>query len=379
MIRSHVDVDSGTDAGPEDGWPESARCVAHVDLDCFYAAVEELQYPEVRGRPLAVVMGLDAEGHGVVATASYPARAFGVHSAQPLSQARRLCPELIVLPVRHDLYEQYSMQVMAVLHGLTSRVQQVSIDEAFLELTGQARPLRVLEDAAQRIRGEIGLSCSLGVATSRQVAKIATDRGKPCGFTVVPPASEESFLAPLPIEVLWGVGPRTAQRLHALGLGRLGELAAIDPSDLSPHFGPRRALELHRGALGLDDSPLNLDRRAQSLSTERTFARAQRSPRELWFLLQQMAAELAQRLQQHNLVSRTIGIKLRYADWRLLTRDRTLDQGIDDGKRIADVAAELMRAHWQRGSALRLLGLRASGLANRPEAAQLRLFDSTPK
>lgn len=345
-----------------------------MDLDCFYAAVEELLDPALRGRPVAVVMGLDPRGHGVVATASYAARAFGVRSALPLSTARQLCPDLVVLPVRHGVYREYSRKVMALLHDLSPLMQQLSIDEAFVELTGAPDALSQLRQVSTRIQEEVGLSCSFGAATSKLVAKIATDQGKPRGFVVVRPGEEARFLASLPVGVLWGVGPRTAARLRDLGIDTLGTLASADPATLAPLFGHRRAMELHEGALGIDTSPLTLDQRMKSISAEQTLGAGERDPRRLWALYQRMAADVAHRLQALGLVARTVGIKLRYADWRLVTRDRTLAHGIDDAERIAAVAAELMRAHWQRGAPVRLLGVRVSGLSPRPEADQLPLF-----
>ncbi|MGH2346035.1 MAG: DNA polymerase Y family protein, partial [Chloroflexota bacterium] len=235
--------------------PIGPRCVVHMDLDCFYASVEELENPALRGKPVAVVMGLDANGHGVVATASYAARAFGVHSAAALSAARRLCPDLIALPVRHELYRRYSDRVMSVLHGLSSVVQQISIDEAFADLTGSADAVALAREVRDRIQREIGLPASFGIATGKLTAKIATSQGKPQGFVVVPGGTEAAFLAPLSVEKLWGVGPRTAERLRELGLATLGELAAYDPADLAATFGPRRAIDLCRTAQGIDDSP----------------------------------------------------------------------------------------------------------------------------
>jgi len=355
-------------------WPEGARCVAHMDLDCFYAAVEELLDPTLRGKPVAVVMGLDAAGHGAVATASYAARAFGVRSAIPLTVALGRCPDLVVLPVRHAIYREHSARVMAVLGTLSPRIQQISIDEAFVELTSQSAALAMLQQARRHIGEEIGLPCSFGVATSKLVAKIATGIGKPRGFVVVPPSGEAAFLALLPIEELWGVGPATAARLRQEGITTLGELAATDPTRLSPLFGHRRAMELHSGALGIDPSPLVVERQSKSISSERTLGGGERDPRRLWTLYRAMAAEVAARMQAQGLVGRTVGIKFRTAEWRLVTRDQSLTHGIDDPERIAAIAGDLMRRHWRRGAPLRLLGIRVSGLATRPAVDQLPLF-----
>jgi DNA polymerase-4 len=345
-----------------------------MDLDCFYASVETLLDASLTGKPLAVVMGLDAEGHGVVATASYAARAFGVRSAISLASARKLCPALIVLPVRHALYREFSSRVMQMLHEVSPRVQQISIDEAFFELSDPIGGWRALTAVRSAILEGIGLACSFGIASNKLVAKIATGQGKPLGFTVVRPGTESAFLAPLPVDELWGVGPRTTARLREIGIETLGALAARDPIDLASSFGPRRAMELHHGALGVDDSPLVLDRQYKSISAEQTLGRGEVDPRRLWALIREMASDVAHRMASEGLVARTIGIKLRLEDWKLLTRDRTLPDHTDDPTRIAAVAGDLMRAHWHRGTPLRLIGLRLSSLGAKPEGSQLPLF-----
>jgi DNA polymerase-4 len=345
-----------------------------MDLDCFYASAEMLLDPSLQGKPLAVVMGLDAQGHGVVTTASYAARSFGVRSAISLANARKLCPELIALPVRHSIYREFSARVMRILHEVSPRVQQVSIDEAFVELSDPIAGWHVLTAARSAILEGIGLACSFGIAPNKLVAKIATGQGKPVGFTVVLPGSESSFLAPLPVDELWGVGPRTAARMREIGIETLGDLAARDPIELAETFGPRRAMELHHGALGADDSPLVTDRQYKSISAEQTLGRGETDARRLWALIREMASDVAHRMASEGLVARTIGIKLRLDDWKLLTRDRTLPDQTDDPARIATVAGDLMRAHWQRGTPLRLIGLRVSSLGAKPEGSQLPLF-----
>jgi DNA polymerase-4 len=353
--------------------PSGPRCVVHMDLDCFYASVEELENPALRGKPVAVVMGLDESGHGVVATASYAARAFGVRSATALSAARRLCPDLLALPVRHALYRGYSDRVMRVLRGLSPIVQQVSIDEAFVDLTGSADAVERAREARDHISSEIGLPASFGIASGKLVAKIATSQGKPQGFVVVPEGTEAAFLAPLGVEKLWGVGPRTTERLRELGLATLGDLAAYDPADLAATFGPRRALELSRSAKGIDDSPLDTDQRLKSISAEQTLG-GESDPRRLWALYREMAEDLSHRLRERGLTARTVGIKLRLVDWKQITRGQTLSQPVDEAGRIAAVAADLMRGCWQRGTPLRLIGIRVAGLAPALDAAQLPLF-----
>jgi len=367
----------GEGMAAEPPWPADARCIVHMDLDCFYASVERLQDPSLQGRPVAVVMGLEAGGRGVVTSATYEARALGVHSAQTLVEARRRCPDLVALPVRHALYSDYSRQVMRLLHCLSPRVQQLSIDEAFVELAGPHTAWPALAAARHAIMQDLGLPCSFGIATSKLVAKIATRQGKPRGFVVVPPGSEAAYLMPLPVGSLWGVGPRTRARLQEQGVTTLGELAVRDPTALAATFGPRRAMELHRQAQGIDDSPLVTERRYQSISAEHTFGHGEADARKLWALYREMAADLAQRLAQQELVARTVGIKMRLEDWTLLTRERTVPDFLSDAPRLAAIAGELMREHWQRRP-IRLIGLRVSGLCPKPDGSQLALYATMP-
>ncbi|HEY8283502.1 MAG TPA: DNA polymerase IV [Chloroflexota bacterium] len=374
MSHSSPFTDASTNLAGRSSVP---RRVVHMDLDCFYAAVEELEDPRLRDKPVAVVMGLDARGRGAVTTASYAARARGVRGAMPLAAARQCCPDLIVLPVRHALYRDYSRRVMAVLDDLSPIIQQISIDEAFAEVTGPGDVVDLARNTRDRIREEIGLSASFGIATSKLVAKIATSQGKPRGFVTVAPGQEAAFLAPLAVDALWGVGPRTGDRLRGLGIETLGQLAVTEPSTLASTFGPRRALELCRNAQGIDESPLDTDRRTKSISAEQTLG-GEADPRRLWALYQEMASDVSHRLRQHRLQARTVGIKLRRGDWSLMTREQTLPQPVDDPERIAAVAAALMRAHWRRGTPLRLVGIRVSGLSLHLGAAQLPLFPDSP-
>jgi DNA polymerase IV len=355
-------------------WPAGARCIVHMDLDCFYASVEILLNPALESKPVAVVMGLDERGTGAVTTASYAARAFGVHSAMRMSTALQQCPDLIVLPVRHHIYRDYSSRVMTLLRGLSTRIQQVSIDEAFVELPDAVENWEALLAVRTSILAGIGLPCSFGVASNKLVAKIATGQGKPRGFTVVAPDTERQFLAALPVGELWGVGPTSKAKLHELGIRLLGDLAARDPIELAATFGHRRAMELYRGAMGIDDSPLETDRTYKSISTEQTLGPGASDRKALWSLIRQMAADVASRLDGEGLAARTIGLKMRLDDWKLVTRDRTLPASTNDPDKIAWTAGDLMRENWQPGVRLRLFGLRLSGLGPRPTASQLPLF-----
>ncbi len=350
----------------------SARWIAHLDLDAFFAAVEELENPLLRGKP--IIVGGDPRGRGVVASASYAARAFGVRSAMPAATALRLCPQAIFLPTRHELYSQYSRRVMALLREASPRLEQASIDEAFLDLSDAVDPEALLRQTQARVRDELGLSASVGLAPCKLVAKIASDLRKPGGFVVVRPGEEAAFLAPLPIERLWGVGPKTAARLQELEIKRVGDLQRQPLELLAAEFGPRWARELRDHALGLDDSPVETEHETRSISEEQTFPRDVRARRALWEALCELSQGVAQRLQRERLAARTVTLKLRLADFTTRTRARTLPLAVDDAETIAWEAGLLMRRAWTPGQPVRLLGVRASGLVPAPGLRQLSLF-----
>ena len=306
------------------------RAIIHVDLDAFYCAVEELRTPALRGQPFAV--GGRPEGRGVVASCSYAARAFGVHSAMPMGRALGLCPQLIIVPPNFPLYRRASRAVMARLHAVTERVQQLSIDEAFLDVTEHATPAATLATELQaQIRDELKLPCSLGVASNKLVAKIATDVGKvarrtgqtPSALCVVPPGEEAAFLAPLPAGVLWGVGPKTAERLAALGMQTIGDIAARPVEVLVREFG-KHGQELAQHARGIDERPVTTERVARSISKETTFARDIRDRETLWQTVQEQTMQVARKVQAEGLTGTTVKLKLRWADFTTLTRQTSV-------------------------------------------------------
>jgi len=332
--------------------------IVHLDLDAFFAAVEVLENRELEGKP--VLVGGRPEQRGVVAAASYPAREFGVHSAMPMYRALRLCPQAVVLPPRHHLYREYSRRVMAILHETSPLVEQVSIDEAYLDLTARVERweegVEIARRLQQRVHTEIGLSASLGVATNKLVAKVASDRHKPGGLTVVPPGEGAAFLAPLPVRVIWGVGPVTAAKLHDIGVTTVGELARLDEDTLREHFG-RHGLAMARLAHGVDTRRVVVEHRRKSVSQERTFARDLRDLDKLEQELQELSQGVARRLRQANLAARTIAIKLRYADFTTLTRQMRLSVPADDEATIYRTALVLLHRAWKRGRPVRLLGV----------------------
>lgn len=352
---------------------ERPRAIVHLDLDAFFAAVEVLENPELAGQ--AVLIGGRPEERGVVAAASYPARSFGVRSAMPMYRALRLCPEAVVLPPRHSLYQGYSRRVMEILRQTSVLVEQISVDEAYLDLTGQVAAWEGVVELARRlqeqVKEEIGLSASLGVATNKLVAKVASDHDKPGGLTVVRPGEEAAFLAPLPVRALWGVGPVTERKLAEMGVTTVGELARLPEEELCARFG-RHGVEMARQAQGVDGRPVVTEHERRSVSQERTFARdlrdAEALRRELWPLSQ----GVARRLRKAELVTSTVAIKLRYADFATLTRQMSLAVPTNDERMIYRAAVVLLGQAWQRGRPVRLLGVAGRHLSS--PAGQLPLF-----
>jgi len=352
-----------------------SRTIIHVDLDAFFCSVEELLDPSLKSTAFAV--GGAADQRGVISTASYEARKFGVHSALPTARALRLCPHLKLLPGRHRLYGEYSRRVMAFFDQETPLVEQISIDEAFLDFTGDARPGGKIAATLQaRIAAETGLPSSFGVATNKLVAKIATNVGKPKGLVVVPPGEEAAFLAPLPMSMLWGVGPKTQARLAELGLRTIGDLAAWPAADLEQRFGAWGA-DLARHARGIDDRPVETEREAKSISKETTFARDVSDRAELRRTLLELCDQVGASLRRQGLVARTVKLKLRWPPFETITRQSTLPQPTDLDAEIFEAAFALFQTAWGRGRPVRLVGVGVSGLQT--PARQLSLFDSAPQ
>ena len=353
--------------------PDHPRAIVHLDLDAFFAAVEVLENPDLAGKP--VLIGGRPEERGVVAAASYPARAFGVRSAMPMYRALRLCPEAIVLPPRHSLYGDYSRRVMEILHQTSPLVEQMSIDEAYLDLTDQVTVWQeapeIAERLQRRVQEEVGLSASLGVATNKLVAKVASDRDKPGGLTVVRPGEEAAFLSPLPVRALWGVGPVTADNLAEMGVTTVGELARLPEEELRARFG-RHGMEMAKQARGMDERPVIPEHERKSVSQERTFARDLRDAEALRRQLWQLSQGVARRLRRAELAAGTVAIKVRYADFTTLTRQMRLVVPTDDERTIYGAAAVLLDRAWQHGQPVRLLGVAGRNLS--PPAGQLPLF-----
>jgi len=357
------------------------RKILHLDLDAFFCSVEELSSPGLRGKPFAVAGRPDQRG--VVASCSYAARQLGIHSAMPTSRAIRLCPELVVISGHHRSYGEASKQVMERLHGVSGLVEVISIDEAFLDVSDLPDPGEIIARRLQiRIMNELKLPCSLGVAGNKLMAKIANDVGKkanksslpPCAITIVPPGQEAAFLAPLPTEMLWGVGPKTAARLAELGIHTVGELAHCPETDLVRRFG-EHGTELSRHAHGLDDRPVSSEHdEAKSVSQETTFARDVGDDLVLEKKIRELSAQVGRRLRKSSLAGTTVKIKLRWPDFTSLTRQVRMDNPTDSDGEIARTALSLLAKARSPGKAVRLIGVGVSGLGE--PFRQLPLWDT---
>ncbi len=351
-----------------------SRTILHIDLDAFFVSVELLERPDLRGKPVAV--GGRSEERGVIASASYEARKFGVRSALPTRTAFQLCPDLILLPGRHDLYAQHSRRVMALLREITPQVEQISIDEAFLDITGTelhyGTPEKLAHHLHERIRLEFNLPCSIGVARNKLVAKMATEKAKPNNICVVVAGTEAAFLAPLPVRALWGVGPKTAEILKGMNLETIGQIAQARPDVLAYRLGKNGADDLLRRAQGIDESPVEDEREVKQVSQEVTFAKDIAAAKQLRATLLELSEGVGLHLREGNLGARTIAIKWRYSDFTTFTRQITLLQPTDLDQDIFTQAWALFEQHWNK-RAVRLIGVAARQL--NPAARQLDLFE----
>jgi DNA polymerase-4 len=358
-----------------------ARTILHLDLDAFFCAVEELHDPTLTGRAFAV--GGKPGERGVVASCSYPARLCGVHSAMPMSRALHLCPELLVISPRFHEYSRYSRLVMDRLNQLSPLVEQVSIDEAFIDTSDIPTSGFDLAQALQSgINQELHLPCSIGVASNKLVAKIANDVGKssakgkqpPNAITVIPSGKEQEFLAPLSVERLWGVGPKTAQRLNSIGVETIAELANISEKELVRIFG-KNGYYISMHARGIDDSPLITSHEMKSISQETTFSADINDPEELHRTIRSQAETVGRRLREHQLLGSTVKIKLRWSNFTTITRQITLTAPTDLDTDIVLASINLFDKTWIRGKPVRLIGVGVSGLSS--SYRQLSLWDQT--
>lgn len=331
-----------------------------MDLDAFFASVEQLDHPEWRGKP--VIVGGSPEGRGVVSTASYEARPYGVHSAMPSAQAQRLCPHAIWTSGHFDRYREMSAKVMDILADETPFVDQVSIDEAFFDITpgrfSCENPIEIASRISRRV-SELGITCSIGLGTSKTVAKIASDRDKPHGLTIVPPGTEENFLEPLPVRAMSGIGTSAEASLKRMGIYTLGQLAAAPVARLVTVFGSNAQL-MHDRAAGLEVSgvaPIDAPEETKSVSNERTFAQDLTERDDIDAALALLGESVGRRLRRRGLAGRTVTVKVKYSYGNGRTIQRRLPHATDDENIFVSVARSLMDEIWTEGTHIRLLGI----------------------
>jgi DNA polymerase-4 len=355
------------------------RLICHVDMDAFFVSVEELFDSSLKGKP--VVVGGKADQRGVVSAASYAARKFGVHSAMPLRTAARLCPQAIFVEGSPERYREYSQKVAKVLATFSPAVSMASIDEAYIDLTGTARlfgpPMQTAHLLHEAVFRETSLQCSLGLASSRLVAKVCSDAAKPNGVLYVLPGKETSVLAPLEIRRIPGIGKSTEASLHKLGIRYVGDLAQLDENFLVERFG-RLGLALAGKSRGEDaggwfDTDVGVIEEAKSISHEHTFSVDMNDQAQLETALYKLSEMVARRLREHRLYARTIQLKLRYKDFSTYTRARSLDHATQLDREVAEEIVALFREAWDRKTPIRLLGVHAGSL--RPMEGQMSLLD----
>ena len=351
------------------------RTILHIDMDAFFAAVEVLDKPHLKGKP--VIVG-GTTNRGVVSTASYEARKYGVHSAMPIYEAKKRCPEGIFLPVRKKKYAEFSRKVLDILRGFSPLVEQVSIDEAYLDIAGTealfGAPDQVARRIKETIRNETGLTCSIGAAPSKFLAKVASDMNKPDGLTIILGADVDKFLSQLPIEKIPGVGKRSLERLHLYGIKMVSDLRRFSAERLSRDFG-KFGQRLHELAAGEEDSRVVVSRETKSISSESTLESNTKDRAALRKEIKYHAERVAERLRREKLRACTITIKIKYSDFSLVTRGHTIGKATDGSRAIVDAAMKLFMDNPLR-SKVRLMGVAASNLESSAKSIQMELFET---
>ena len=336
-----------------------SRSILHLDMDAFYVNVHILDHPADAGVPL--VVGGKPDSRGVVSSASYEARKLGIRSAMPTSRALRLCPQLRIVPTNWSQIRECSHQVMTILHTY-GPVEQISVDEAYIDLSERAEPENLAAEIQTAVFTQTHLPCSVGLSTSKLVAKVASDHEKPRGCTIVPPGTEAAFLAPLSTRVIWGIGPHTAERLAEISITNCGQLAKADSHQLRAIFGKHGPAMVQR-AKGIDKRSVHAERSpSKSISQEWTFNRDVADESVLAQQLQKMCASIATSLQKKELTAHTVYVKFRWPDFTTFTRQRSVTVGIDNEEEILRLAHVIWQDNWQAGQALRLLGVGVSNL-----------------
>ncbi len=352
--------------------PALTRTIFHVDMDAFFVSVEELFHPSLKGK--AVVVGGQRGERGVVSAASYEARKFGVHSAMPLRTAAKMCPYAIFVNGHPERYREYSEKVFKVLESFSPQVEMASVDEAYLDMTGTARlhgpPLKAAHALHQRMKAETRLNCSVGIGSSRLIAKVSSAQAKPNGVLWIIPGEESKFLAPLDVRAIPGVGKVMESSLHALGIKKVGDLARLEESELETRFG-KWGLALSGKARGEDaggwfDNEVGADTEAKSISHEHTYNEDTADPTQMESTLMRLSEMVGRRLREANFYARTIQLKLRYKDFTTLTRAHTLPSQTQLDTEIFEQVRTLFRKNWKKDAPIRLLGVHASSLSSSP-------------
>lgn len=358
---------------------ESTNYILHIDMDAFYASVEVKDNPDLQGKP--VLVGGTPEQRGVVAACSYKARQFGIHSAMPMSQALRLCPEAIVLPVRMSRYVELSKQIHQIFHNYTPDVEPISIDEAFLDVTGCIGIFGSAETIGKRIKADIkkqtGLAASVGIAPNKFLAKLASDLEKPDGFVIITEDNRQQILDPLAVSKIWGIGKVTNKELQKLGIHTIYQLRTAPKYKLSIIF-KKQADDILKLTQGIDNRKVEPYTEAKSISAEETFATDTKEKDILLSVLQNQVEEVSQRLRAEKLQCRTITLKIRYGDFRTITRSMTMDKPTNTTQILLKEAQGVFNEWFKKsGGALRLLGFGTSGLSS--EGAGQKLLFSDPQ
>jgi nucleotidyltransferase/DNA polymerase involved in DNA repair len=356
----------------------ATRTIFHVDMDAFYASIEQRDQPQYRGKP--VIVGADPRGgagRGVVAACSYEARRFRIHSALPISQAFRLCPHGVFLRPDMPKYARVSREIRKIFRSVTDLVEPISIDEAFLDVSDKvASPreaLTLAKGLKSRIRREQELSASVGIAPNKFLAKIASDFRKPNGLFLVRPQEIQRFLDPLPISRIWGVGPRTEEKLKKLNIHTIGQLRQHEKSSLLRKFG-KHGEHLWELSNGIDNRPIVTQRKPKSIGHEHTFSEDIGEEERIVGTLNRMSRKVTDRLHRHQALGSTVCLKLRYSDFTTITRQSRLNSPVAEAEEIAEIARRLLLDNWDRNQKVRLVGVSVSGLRDEKEVRQMRLF-----
>jgi len=357
------------------------RKIIHIDMDAFYASVEQRDHPEYRGKAIAVGGSPQGRG-GVVATASYEARKFGVRSAMPSKRALQLCPDIIFVRPRFDVYREVSQHIRSIFHRYTDIIEPLSLDEAFLDVTEDKQNIGSALDIAgfikQAIKDELRLTASAGVSVNKFVAKIASDMNKPDGLTFIGPSRIEAFMEALPVEKFFGVGKVTAEKMRNMGLHTGADLKKLPEDELTRRFG-KAGHFFYKIVRGVDDRPVQPHRQIKSVGAEDTFPYDLETLEEMYVELEKIAHTVHNRLQRHNLKGRTVTVKIRYSDFRLITRNQSFTSAIDDLQTIQDTARQLLASTFEDDQKIRLLGISLSNFyeplpRNMGDTSQLPLF-----